>query len=96
MLYKCLLLHGPSSSCNKDCATKTCVNAQDISPKYAGIIYGLTNGLSSIVEALSIYGTGVILDSTHSWPLVFRIVASLHVLGGTLYLILASTKRQFE
>lgn len=73
-----------------------CVNVQDISPKYAGIIYGLTNGFSSIVEALSIYGTGVILDSTHSWPLVFRIVASLHVLGGTTYLILASTKRQFE
>lgn len=71
-------------------------NHLDISPKYAGIIYGLTNGFSSIVEALSIYGTGVILDSTHSWPLVFRIVASLHVLGGTTYLILASTKRQFE
>ena len=67
---------------------------QDLSAKFAGIIFGLTNGLSSIVEAFSIYGTGLILDSRHSWPLVFEIVAGVNVLGGLFYIFFASSKPQ--
>ena len=67
---------------------------QDLSAKFAGIIFGLTNGLSSIVEAFSIYGTGLILDSRHSWPLVFEIVAGINVLGGLFYIFFASSKPQ--
>ena len=58
------------------------MSLQDLSAKFAGIIFGLTNGLSGIVESLSIYGTGLILDSHHSWPLVFEIVASVSIAGG--------------
>lgn len=71
-----------------------CVCVQDLSAKFAGIIFGLTNGLSSIVEAFSIYGTGLILDSRHSWPLVFEIVAAVNVLGGLFYICFASSKSQ--
>ena len=67
---------------------------QDLSAKFAGIIFGLTNGLSSIVEAFSIYGTGLILDSQHSWPLVFEVVAGVNVLGGLFYIFFASSKPQ--
>lgn len=71
-----------------------CVHVQDLSAKFAGIIFGLTNGLSSIVEAFSVYGTGLILDSKHSWPLVFQIVAGINVLGGLFYICFASSKPQ--
>lgn len=67
---------------------------QDLSAKFAGIIFGLTNGLSGIVESLSIYGTGLILDSHHSWPLVFEIVASVSIAGGIFYILFASSKPQ--
>ncbi|KAL3137830.1 hypothetical protein ABBQ38_005085 [Trebouxia sp. C0009 RCD-2024] len=69
-------------------------NHLDLSAKFAGIIFGLTNGLSSIVEAFSVYGTGLILDSKHSWPLVFQIVAGINVLGGLFYICFASSKPQ--
>lgn len=71
-----------------------CCNMQDLSAKFAGIIFGLTNGLSGIVESLSVYGTGLILDSHHSWPLVFEIVASVSIAGGIFYILLASSKPQ--
>lgn len=87
-------MHVVNGVCRWSCEGLRCVHVQDLSPKFAGIIFGLTNGLSSIVEAFSIYGTGLILDSRHSWPLVFQIVAGVNVLGGIFYICFASSKPQ--
>ena len=82
------------NSAGPDCKRRLAMCLQDLSAKFAGIIFGLTNGLSGIVESLSIYGTGLILDSHHSWPLVFEIVASVSIAGGVFYILFASSKQQ--
>jgi hypothetical protein len=67
----------------------------DISPRYAAVMYGLTNGLSSMLEAGGIAVTGVLLDRTQSWAVMFCTVAGLHVLGGSLFLLFGDSTARF-
>ena len=67
----------------------------DISPRYAAIMYGFTNGLSSTLEALGIAVTGIVLDRTKSWARMFQLLAGLHVLGGLFYAVFADSKARF-
>ena len=40
--------------------------------------------------------TGIILDVTNSWDIVFYVVAGITFFGGIFYLIFASTDKQFD
>lgn len=71
-------------------------NHQDISSRYAAVLFGVTNALSSLAGTCSVYATGVILDSTHSWALVFQLVAGCYLAGAVAFVALASAEPQFE
>lgn len=71
-------------------------NHQDISSKYTGILYGLSNGLASIAGSVSIYLTGQVLHTTHDWGLIFEAAAASYVVGALVYLQWASSEEQFE
>lgn len=71
-------------------------NHQDITTKYAGVLFGLTNALSSFGGSVSVYMTGVVLDLTHSWSLVFRTVAWCNFLCLGVYLTYATSEPQFD
>ncbi|KAK9829674.1 hypothetical protein WJX72_007295 [[Myrmecia] bisecta] len=77
------------------CAGAGC-NLLDISPKYAAILFGLVNGTSSLLEAASIYGTGLILDHTKSWSLIFQLTAMIHIFGASVFMSWASSEPEFE
>ena len=68
----------------------------DINARYAAAMYGLTNGLSTILEAGGIAGTGYILESQHAWGLLFMVVAALHVIGGMVYVCFSDSKARFH
>ena len=68
----------------------------DINARYAAAMYGLTNGLSTILEAGGIAGTGYILESRHSWGLLFMVVAAMHIFGGTVYVCFSDSKARFH
>lgn len=70
-------------------------NPQDISSKYSGILFGLSNGLASIAGSVSIYLTGQVLHTTHDWGLVFESAAACYVVGALAYLKWASCQEQF-
>ena len=40
--------------------------------------------------------TGVILDATNSWDMVFYVVAGITFFGGIFYFLFASTEKQFD
>ena len=44
-------------------------NHQDLSPKYASVLLGVTNTVASIPGVVGVALVGVILDQTHSWDL---------------------------
>lgn len=59
-------------------------------------MYGLTNGISSMLEAGGIVATGVILDKTRSWPHMLQAVAALHIVGGLIYTLYADSRPRFH
>lgn len=71
-------------------------NHQDISSRYASVLFGITNAASSLMGTFSVFATGLILDATHSWSLVFEGVAVIYLLGGIAFVTLASAEQQFE
>jgi len=71
-------------------------NHQDISSRYAAVLFGITNALSSLMGTFSVYATGVILERTGSWALVFELVAACYVVGALGYVSWASAEQQFD
>jgi hypothetical protein len=69
---------------------------QDISSRYAAVLFGITNALSSLMGTCSVYATGLILESTESWSLVFQLVAAFYLVGAVGFLAWASAEQQFE
>ena len=71
-------------------------NHQDISGKWAGVMFGLSNGLASIAGSASIYATGLVLHQTHDWSLIFTAAAVMYVVGAGVYLKWGSAEQHFE
>ena len=71
-------------------------NHQDISTKYASVLFGITNATSSLAGSASVFYIGILLDATHSWPLVFQLVSCSYFFSATVYLLCATSEPQFE
>jgi ACS family sodium-dependent inorganic phosphate cotransporter len=71
-------------------------NHQDLSKKYSGMLFGLSNGLASIAGSASIYGTGLILNSSNNdWSLIFQLAAGFYIAGCLAYIKWASCEEEF-
>lgn len=66
-------------------------NHMDVAPRYSGSLMGVTNTIASIPGVVGVYATGVILEHTGSWELVFDIAAVVALIGLVFYLAFAST-----
>ena len=68
---------------------------QDLSPKYASALLGITNTAGAIPGVLGVTSAGFLLDATQSWPLaLFLPTAFCQLLGAVVYSLLASSERQ--
>jgi ACS family sodium-dependent inorganic phosphate cotransporter len=72
------------------------VNHMDVAPRYAGTLMGITNTAGTIPGIIGVYITGLILQATHSWALVFDVTAGVTLFGLVFYLIFGSGKRIFD
>lgn len=72
------------------------VRSQDISSRYAAVLFGITNALSSLMGTCSVYATGLILEASGSWQLVFELVAVFYLAGAAAFVAWASAEQQFE
>lgn len=70
---------------------------QDLSPKYAGALLGITNTAGALPGVLGITSVGFLLDKTNSWAssLFFPIIF-FQVFGLIIYSIFASSERRPE
>jgi MFS family permease len=57
------------------------VNHLDIGPRYAGVLMGLTNTIGTIPGILAPIITGLIVQFTGRWELVFYLAAGISAVG---------------
>lgn len=72
------------------------VNHMDIGPKYAGSLMGITNTAATIPGIVGVFISGLILEITGSWALVFQVTAAITAFGMVFYLLFASGEQQFD
>lgn len=57
----------------------------DIAPKHAGMVFGAGNTAATVAGLVSVPVTGLLLQQTGSWLLVFSITAAHYVLGSLVW-----------
>ncbi|MEW5319083.1 MAG: hypothetical protein WDW38_010254 [Sanguina aurantia] len=63
------------------------VSHLDIAPRHAGVIFGAGNTAATLAGFISVPVTGFLLQATHSWPLVFGIIAAHYVIGAVVWVM---------
>lgn len=72
------------------------VNHLDIAPRHAGALMGITNTAGTLPGIIGVTLTGMILDATGSWALVFGVAAGVYLFGLVVWLIFATSERIFD
>jgi MFS family permease len=68
----------------------------DIAPKHAGTLMGITNTAGTLPGIIGVFVSGLILQWTGSWILVFQLAAAINVFGLVFYLLFARTEKEFD
>ena len=71
---------------------------QDVckSSKYISIVYSLTSAPAVLVGSVGVYLTGLVLDRTHSFSLVFQGTSLVYLLGAVFYALNYEAKKIIE
>ena len=72
------------------------VNHMDVAPRHAGTLMGITNTAGTIPGIVGVAVTGLILEYTGSWDLVFQVTAGVTLFGMVFYLHFASGEKEFD
>ncbi len=73
------------------------MNHISLSPKYAGTMYGITNGAANMFGFIAPYIVGVIIkgeETLGQWRLVFYLAAFVSIMGNFVYMLFASAEEQ--
>ncbi|GJP50626.1 hypothetical protein CLOM_g9769 [Closterium sp. NIES-68] len=70
-------------------------NHQDIGPRYAGILLGLSNSAGVLAGVFGTYVTGQILQNG-SWDEVFTVAVALYLVGTVVWNVFATGERVFD
>lgn len=69
------------------------VTPQDMSPKFAGTLFGIMNSAGAFSGIVGTLITGYLLEVFHSWDSVFNLNAVLLVSGALVFLTFATAKK---
>jgi ACS family sodium-dependent inorganic phosphate cotransporter len=72
------------------------VNHMDIAPRHAGTLMGITNTAGTIPGIIGVYVSGLILELTGSWALVFQVAAGVTLIGLIVFLLFSSGRKIFD
>jgi MFS transporter, ACS family, solute carrier family 17 (sodium-dependent inorganic phosphate cotransporter), other len=72
------------------------VNHMDIAPRYAGTLMGITNTAGTIPGIIGVFVSGMILELTGSWTLVFQVASAVTVFGLVFFLLFSSSRKLFD
>jgi MFS family permease len=72
------------------------VNHMDVAPQYAGTLMGLTNTAGTVPGVIGVFVSGLILEATGSWALVFQVAAAITLFGLAFFVLFASGERLID
>ena len=72
------------------------VNHMDIAPRHAGTLMGITNTAGTIPGIVGVYVSGLILQHTGSWVLVFQAASAVTLFGLVFFLVFARGEKLFD
>jgi ACS family sodium-dependent inorganic phosphate cotransporter len=68
----------------------------DLAPRHAGTLMGITNTAGTIPGIIGVFVSGLILELTGSWALVFQVAAGVTLFGLVFYLLFSSSEKIFD
>ena len=71
-------------------------NCFDIAPKYADVIWGISNTFATLPGIVGVYVTGWLLDRTGSFVAPFLLTVGIALFGAAFYLVFGSGQRQID
>jgi ACS family sodium-dependent inorganic phosphate cotransporter len=71
-------------------------NAFDIAPRYADVIWGLSNTAATIPGIVAVATTGWLVDRTHSYAAPLFVTAGIAIIGALVYLAIGSGEREID
>ena len=71
-------------------------NHQDIGPRYAGVLLGLSNTAGVLAGVLGTAATGYILQRSGSWDEVWGVAVGLYLVGTVVWNVWSTGERVFD
>jgi MFS transporter, ACS family, solute carrier family 17 (sodium-dependent inorganic phosphate cotransporter), other len=71
-------------------------NCFDVAPRYADVIWGISNTAATIPGVVAVYITGWLVDRTGSYTTPFLLAAGISLFGAVFYLVFGSGKQQID
>ena len=72
------------------------INHMDIAPRHAGTLMGITNTAGAIPGIIGVFVTGLILELTGSWVIVFSVAGGVTFFALVFFLLLSSGEKLFD
>lgn len=69
-------------------------NSFDIAPRYADIIWGISNTFATVPGIVGVAATGWLVERTGSYASAFVLTAALAITGGVVFLVIGSGERK--
>jgi ACS family sodium-dependent inorganic phosphate cotransporter len=71
-------------------------NCFDIAPRYADVIWGISNTFATLPGIVGVYITGWLLDRTGSFVAPFILTVGVALFGAVFYLVFGSGRQQID
>ena len=71
-------------------------NCFDVAPRYADVIWGISNTAATLPGIIAVYITGWLVDRTGTYTAPFLLAAGISLFGAVFYLVFGSGKQQIE
>jgi ACS family sodium-dependent inorganic phosphate cotransporter len=71
-------------------------NCFDIAPRYADVIWGISNTFATLPGIVGVYITGWLLDRTGSFVAPFLLTVAIALFGAAFYLVFGSGRQQID
>ena len=78
------------------CISGFAPNAFDIAPRYADVIWGISNTFATLPGIIGVAVTGWLVDRTGGYGAPFVLTAGLSVVGAALFMLIGSGARQID
>jgi ACS family sodium-dependent inorganic phosphate cotransporter len=78
------------------CISGFAPNCFDIAPRYADVIWGISNTVATLPGIIGVYITGWLVDSTGTFVAPFLLTAGISLFGAAFYLVFGSGKKLLD